>query len=808
MPSRFHVFIRLCAKCHTSSRQFVRIDSPHLQHAAIASSCAHRSQLFGFASMTSAGSVDPPASALSHLRLFASPGVGSTHLDVRLLRRLCESIKYFLKAKGEALVRDAAGSPVLMSYSFDGTPLSVKTRMTAEWEKGAKVAITGRATSEYLVQHMYYRTYGSTGRARTCLVIRDPLPLTSGKSAWALWSAGQEFKRTPMQIGHTGISIVHYVFDRAGYSALLRMNKQFHAHLHDSQMSTPLQKLQEWVVSSGCGLHDCHNGLKWGMHTHFNDPSLMKDIYIVIESLRNSHNLIQRHLRAWIADKVQFADEWSGEESSVMGEMWTTLGVEPAVVEVLVADLQLRWQGGSLQVAAKWAASSGLVEKVSFCLLSLWHFRSFSDSRWVSVGCSCRTLATGLLTGLDSLVARIRADPGSSDYHISGYARLQNEARKLVLSIAVASFVSDACLGEMLEDNRVALRLSQIRESATEEMEWVTRVSPAVWSAMGAACGDVGGHDLRHRAIAAAHISLAFIDVKVFRVAAGSPWNLATGDQDSNLASLAAGPEPTEPVAQKVWNFVNMGYNKVQLKLALDLLLDCPWGTASAEQQHASATLMKKFHPEYSEETLMVRSLIHSARNLLPVLSEEDSVLRKTATRVDKILEKKPQHLTGRQVFLGDLIKVAKEWRQSGKRNLPGAYQLNVMSGHGKTYKALPEGVRHRYEAIAGVRRAASALEWQSQLEEASATMLVAHQRKKAKTSERSAPLSLGCSRFSPEDEDELNALFASPDFSLAQAEVLRKIAVVAPPEPSAAVKSVLGSHDVEQRQPATPKPQ
>lgn len=154
MPSRFHVFIRLCAKCHTSSRQFVRIDSPHLQHAAIASSCAHRSQLFGFASMTSAGSVDPPASALSFLRLFAKPGVGSTHLDVRVLRRLCGAVKHFLKTNGEALVRDAGGSPVLMSYSSDGTPLSVKTRMDAQWDKGAKVATTGRATSEYVVQHM------------------------------------------------------------------------------------------------------------------------------------------------------------------------------------------------------------------------------------------------------------------------------------------------------------------------------------------------------------------------------------------------------------------------------------------------------------------------------------------------------------------------------------------------------------------------------------------------------------------------------------------------------------------------------
>eukprot|EP00974_Lingulodinium_polyedra_P080966 7843964-Lingulodinium_polyedra.AAC.1 len=84
------------------------------------------------------------------------------------------------------------------------------------------------------------------------------------------------------------------------------------------------------------------------------------------------------------------------------------------------------------------------------------------------------------------------------------------------------------------------------------------------------------------------------------------PWSLGAGDREANLVVLQAGPKPEEPVAAKIWHLLRLGYNRLQLNLGIDLLMDCPWGTASVERQHASATLLRKYHPEYGQETFMV----------------------------------------------------------------------------------------------------------------------------------------------------------------------------------------------------------
>ena len=87
---------------------------------------------------------------------------------------------------------------------------------------------------------------------------------------------------------------------------------------------------------------------------------------------------------------------------------------------------------------------------------------------------------------------------------------------------------------------------------------------------------------------------------------------MGTGDVDENLT--AAGPEPDQPTASNIWRLVRFGYNRAQLKKGLSLLLDAPWGTSGAEQQHASATLLKKFHPEVGQDSVMEHAFLHTLR--------------------------------------------------------------------------------------------------------------------------------------------------------------------------------------------------
>jgi hypothetical protein len=225
--------------------------------------------------------------------------------DLRHLARLCESGMHFLKMKARQLVAAARGAPVLISYSSDGTPLSTKKRTTAKSSSDVAQVRYSRTTEEFLVQHAFVRYIDAKGEHHSTVVLKDPIPLTNGKSAWALYACATDFIETARVMGHTGISVCHYAFDRAAYSALARHMKHRHqlaasvarvsTSSSSANVSFRLLELTEWVVSTPCGLHDTHNSLKWSLHARTANTEVLKDCFLVIESLRNSANLLHRH---------------------------------------------------------------------------------------------------------------------------------------------------------------------------------------------------------------------------------------------------------------------------------------------------------------------------------------------------------------------------------------------------------------------------------------------------------------------------------------------------------------------------------
>ena len=69
------------------------------------------------------------------------------------------------------------------------------------------------------------------GKAKTIPLLRDPLPLTHGKGALAIFQAGVDYVPTLRQLGHKGLSVQHYKFDRALLEPLQRLFTQRHAAL-------------------------------------------------------------------------------------------------------------------------------------------------------------------------------------------------------------------------------------------------------------------------------------------------------------------------------------------------------------------------------------------------------------------------------------------------------------------------------------------------------------------------------------------------------------------------------------------------
>ena len=207
---------------------------------------------------------------------------------------------------------------------------------------------SGKGSIEYLVQTVYYRYYDRALKANTAVLIRDPLPLTHGKTALALFAAGLEFDPTLRKSGCQGIAIEHNVYDRAVQSALSRLHSQYHqaeasaAQPDPDGKSKELLELLTWDVSTPCGAHACHNALKWGMYEKFGNPELMKSLYLIIFGIRHSFHEVFVHLPKWSILTAKFVPEDALDDESVRYAMWQCLGLAPDLLD-LVMQLGLQW---------------------------------------------------------------------------------------------------------------------------------------------------------------------------------------------------------------------------------------------------------------------------------------------------------------------------------------------------------------------------------------------------------------------------------------------------------------------------------
>ena len=153
------------------------------------------------------------------------PQVSSNHSNTQMLNgaALSEAFKAMLVRKRQKLIRDAEGGPVLMSFSSDGTPLSSNVRAKIQLQEKSHYR-SGSQCSEYLVQLAVYRAFSMTGDVMSCAYMKEPLPLTKGKGADALFAADIAFAPTLRGMGHTGIAIQHHCYDRLMFSALMKRN--------------------------------------------------------------------------------------------------------------------------------------------------------------------------------------------------------------------------------------------------------------------------------------------------------------------------------------------------------------------------------------------------------------------------------------------------------------------------------------------------------------------------------------------------------------------------------------------------------
>lgn len=610
--------------------------------------------------------------------------------EERDLHQLVEVLKLHLRNKCMSLLRSAQGCPVLWSYSSDATPLKCSATQVASAE-GASVVRKGKVLHEFLVQRGCLKAKDGTGELKLAFLFSDTVPLSKGKKAWNLFSAGAAYFPLLRKAGHQGICVQHHSADRAAFEALDRCFRQRHQAYYTPSIGPELGEgallleLTDWIVGTGCCCHDLQNALKWSLASLWTGQEI-QDLHIVIEALRNSFELLLARLPTFLAQHLAFYPE--AFEAETVAGFWRAMGIEAHMVDRL-AEVNPWWSEGFLWVNGNLAQDADVVEKVSFVLMYLCKWRRFCEARWVTIGPCCRPLIWCLCVGLETWVSLTRADPSATDYHLHGFARLSPRIKKCCAVAAIAANVVDAVLVEALVDDRLARRADELRRLMMEEVEWVEGIELFTWDRLASVVGpQQTGVELASAAIHASHVQVAFADQKIFRVLASYPWKLAIGDIDANLDLLAVNAGPiSDSTTHKIRILLAQGFNRQQLKEGVQLLQEVSWSTVAVEQAHASAACLHKFHPTYEGLMLSTRATLHQCRHLF-LTPPEAAAEAKEANRLARLRNKDPYKVSGRHAFLAALMEQGKLALPSGSKLTP-AFVRKTVQLHSRWFATL-----------------------------------------------------------------------------------------------------------------------
>ena len=91
----------------------------------------------------------------------------------------------------------------------------------------------------------------------------------------------------------------------------------------------------ELVLVTPCAAHDAQSAFRWGMGARIHDRALLRDVYIGVEALRHTFDLLVNHAAEWVAKHIDFVPARSPQVVKGREELWLSLGIEEETASVL-----------------------------------------------------------------------------------------------------------------------------------------------------------------------------------------------------------------------------------------------------------------------------------------------------------------------------------------------------------------------------------------------------------------------------------------------------------------------------------------
>ena len=625
--------------------------------------------------------------------------------EERVVARLAEAAKQLLDDNARELIIRAQKRAVLYAYQGDGTPLKLRHAIQVAFAEHSKHARSGYTGAELYCQGAFVRTFDARGNAVVTSLMRDPRPM-AGKSALHAFNALVEFFPTLDQLEHEGFHIHHYSWDRALFSACRTLARRYHTTIlrklvdRTAQHKGTLHVLRSWLLCTGCGLHDIHNGFSWGISKFLQSKDMLDELFIVLESLRNGYKHLQQHLASFLVEKVVFED-LEGVNTYDLQAFWAALDVPPDLCAML-SERGVWWQNGNLYVKKAYKDDTDILEWLYNACLTVYRFKKFSSSRWISIGSCLRTLIASCALGIRELHKMTIEAPGVGSYYLGGFSRLNGALRHVSVVAALSSRPTESLALTVLEDDRAVRNIQDYEDTLQDEMEWLQTIGELVWDLL-ALASDSGssGRSIRADCLDCAHTSCGYTTTHFFEQVRTLPWSLAIGDISSNLDRFALSTEAVhDPVARKIKQLLDMQYNRAELEEAVSMLKECRWSTAFAEQLHAHAAVLHKLHREYGPDTICGRSMVQFLKLLCEVDPEEkeEAKARKKLTLLSK---KQPEKASGRSHFLGAFAQEATTAARAHDKPLTEEQTQEIWAAGGRRWESLSLQQKRAFDSSA-----------------------------------------------------------------------------------------------------------
>ena len=320
-------------------------------------------------------------------------------------------------------------------------------------------------------------------------------------------------------------------------------------------------------------------------------------------------------------------------------------------------EIHPTWDGHYLTVGAQLHDVEDSITVVSWLLLKVFRWQRFTQSRFLSLGNSCRALVASLAVGLEGLVSLTRADPTATDFHLHGFSHLSSQCRVLAVVCALASYPADSGMQDVLSDDRLASQVDAFWNGMLDELRWLQELPSEFWCMLVSSVGLAAeAATIRSTCLTASVTSLGYVHASLMMVLHSEPWCWCTGSVDQSLETLQSeASRLSHPCSKQLSDYLLMGGSRQTVVAILALMRACSFSTMGVEQQHGSYATMKRLHPDYGLLTLAARGYLHSCRALFNP-EESLAAMEKLQREQQKLEKRQPHKVGGRSMFLQHML--------------------------------------------------------------------------------------------------------------------------------------------------------